>query len=172
MPRGAGLTNSSNSRHPASRYTETAVTGKPHWMLTSKTDDRPTARLLADSYGPKTVSYEAEMDVAVSGMGRTGRALAGRVLGGGHEAAVWNRLQGRTDDLASEGARQAVSVAAAVGGVEVEADSALLARTAKLTHYVLPAVVVGLADSVTFEDRYETAAASDDGDDSVTVTEP
>ena len=30
------------------------------------------------------------MDVAVLGMGRMGRALAGRLLEGGHRVAVWN----------------------------------------------------------------------------------
>jgi hypothetical protein len=76
VPPGAVI-DSASSRHPASRNRKTAVTGKPNWMLTSKTDDRPTARLLANSYGPKTVCKEAEMDVVMSRMGRMGLALAG-----------------------------------------------------------------------------------------------
>lgn len=77
VPPCAVVIDSANSRHPASRNRKTVVTGKPNWMLTSKTDDRPTARLLANSYGPKTGDTEAEMDVVVSRMGRMGLALAG-----------------------------------------------------------------------------------------------
>jgi hypothetical protein len=59
------------------------------------------------------------MDVAVLGMGRMGRALAGRMLEGGHQVTVWNRSKGRAGDVVSAGAREARSVADAVVGVDV-----------------------------------------------------
>jgi 3-hydroxyisobutyrate dehydrogenase len=59
------------------------------------------------------------MDVAVLGMGRMGRALAGRLLEGGHRVAVWNRSTGRAGELVSAGAREAQHVADAVEGVDV-----------------------------------------------------
>jgi len=48
-----------------------------------------------------------------------GRALASRLIEGGHKVAVWNRSQGQTGGVVSEGAREAPSVADAVDGVEV-----------------------------------------------------
>ena len=59
------------------------------------------------------------MDVAVLGMGRMGRALAGRLLEGGHQVAVWNRSKGRAGEVVAAGAREADSVAEAVDGVDV-----------------------------------------------------
>jgi 3-hydroxyisobutyrate dehydrogenase-like beta-hydroxyacid dehydrogenase len=59
------------------------------------------------------------MDVAVLGMGRMGRALAGRLLAGGHRVAVWNRSRGKAGDVVSAGAREAQSIADAVEGVDV-----------------------------------------------------
>jgi 3-hydroxyisobutyrate dehydrogenase len=59
------------------------------------------------------------MDVAVLGMGRMGRALAGRLLEGGHRVAVWNRSKGKAGEVVSAGAREAPSVAEAVDGVDV-----------------------------------------------------
>ena len=59
------------------------------------------------------------MDVAVLGMGRMGRALAGRLLEGGHRVAVWNRSKGKAGDIVAAGAREAQSVADAVDGVDV-----------------------------------------------------
>lgn len=54
------------------------------------------------------------MQVAVLGMGRMGRAMAGRLLEGGHQVAVWNRSAGRADELVARGARSAPTVADAV----------------------------------------------------------
>jgi 3-hydroxyisobutyrate dehydrogenase len=65
------------------------------------------------------VIEEAGMDVAVLGMGRMGRALAGRLLKGGHRVAVWNRSKGKAGEVVSAGAREAQSVADAVDGVDV-----------------------------------------------------
>jgi 3-hydroxyisobutyrate dehydrogenase-like beta-hydroxyacid dehydrogenase len=59
------------------------------------------------------------MDIAVLGMGRMGRALAGRLLKGGHRVAVWNRSKGKAEEIVSAGAREAQRVADAVEGVDV-----------------------------------------------------
>jgi 3-hydroxyisobutyrate dehydrogenase-like beta-hydroxyacid dehydrogenase len=123
----------------ASRYLGTAANRKPNWMLASKTDDRARANLkVYGSCWTKTVFddalrvhravrtrngtaviEEAGMDVAVLGMGRMGRALAGRLLEGGHRVAVWNRSKGKAGEIVSAGAREADSVADAVDGVDV-----------------------------------------------------
>lgn len=62
---------------------------------------------------------EAGMDIAVLGMGRMGRALAGRLLECGHQVAVWNRSKGKAAEIVSAGGREADSVADAVDGVDV-----------------------------------------------------
>ena len=59
------------------------------------------------------------MDIAVLGMGRMGRALAARLLEGGHSVTVWNRSKGRATEIVSAGGREASSVADAVDGVDV-----------------------------------------------------
>lgn len=59
------------------------------------------------------------MDVAVLGMGRMGRAIAGRLLEDGHRVTVWNRSPGRAAEIVSAGGREADSVAAAVEGADV-----------------------------------------------------
>ncbi|WP_238006770.1 NAD(P)-dependent oxidoreductase [Dactylosporangium sp. AC04546] len=59
------------------------------------------------------------MDVAVLGMGRMGRALAGRLLDGGHRVTVWNRTPGKAGAVVSAGAREAVTVGEAVDGADV-----------------------------------------------------
>ena len=59
------------------------------------------------------------MDIAVLGMGRMGRALAARLLEGGHSVAVWNRSKGKAAEIVSAGGREASSVADAVDGVDV-----------------------------------------------------
>jgi len=48
-----------------------------------------------------------------------GRALAGRLLEGGHQVTVWNRSKGRAGEVVGAGAREADSVADAVEGVDV-----------------------------------------------------
>ena len=45
--------------------------------------------------------------VGFVGLGRMGRGIAGRVLGGGHDLVVFNRTPGRTDELERAGARVA-----------------------------------------------------------------
>lgn len=59
------------------------------------------------------------MDVSILGMGRMGRALAGRILDGGHVVTVWNRSPGKAGELVARGAREAASVPEAVRGAEV-----------------------------------------------------
>lgn len=59
------------------------------------------------------------MRVAVLGLGRMGRALAGRLLDSGHELSVWNRSGGRAAELVAAGAREEGTLAAAVDGAGV-----------------------------------------------------
>lgn len=44
------------------------------------------------------------MRIAIIGMGRMGRAFAGRALDEGHTVSVWNRTPGRADELREQGA--------------------------------------------------------------------
>ncbi|MHB1533790.1 MAG: NAD(P)-dependent oxidoreductase [Acidimicrobiales bacterium] len=53
------------------------------------------------------------MQLAVLGMGKMGRALAVRLLAGGHQVRVWNRSPGRTGPLVGAGAEEAGDIAAA-----------------------------------------------------------
>ncbi|HXN14832.1 MAG TPA: NAD(P)-binding domain-containing protein, partial [Usitatibacter sp.] len=39
---------------------------------------------------------EAPLKIGIAGTGRMGSALAGRLLGLGHEVMVWNRTAGKT----------------------------------------------------------------------------
>jgi 3-hydroxyisobutyrate dehydrogenase-like beta-hydroxyacid dehydrogenase len=59
------------------------------------------------------------MNIAVLGMGQMGRALAARLLDGGHRVAVWNRSKGKAGKIVSVGAWEAPSVADAVKGADV-----------------------------------------------------
>jgi len=59
------------------------------------------------------------MDIAVLGIGRMGSALAGRLLDGGHQVAVWNRSKGKVGQVVSAGAREAASVTDAVRDADV-----------------------------------------------------
>src|ERR1700748_364290 len=53
------------------------------------------------------------MRLAVLGMGRMGRALAERLLAGGHVLTVWNRTPDRAGGLVAKGARPAATPAEA-----------------------------------------------------------
>jgi len=44
------------------------------------------------------------MRIGFLGLGKMGAAMAQRLMGAGHELAVWNRTEGRTEPLAREGA--------------------------------------------------------------------
>jgi len=63
------------------------------------------------------------MDIAVLGMGRMGQAVARRLLGGGHPVIVWNRTPGQADDVVAAGAKEAGSIAEAVGAAEIVVTS-------------------------------------------------
>jgi 3-hydroxyisobutyrate dehydrogenase-like beta-hydroxyacid dehydrogenase len=93
---------------------------------------------------------EAGMDVAVLGMGRMGRAVAGRLLEGGHRVAVWNRSKRKAAEIVSAGGREAHSVANAVDGVDV-------AITMLANDYAVRAVAFGelrssIADQTVYAD--------------------
>lgn len=59
------------------------------------------------------------MRIAVLGMGRMGRALAGRLLGDDHDLVIWNRTSGKAPELVERGAAEAGTVADAVGGADL-----------------------------------------------------
>src|SRR4029078_9759274 len=53
------------------------------------------------------------------GLGRMGQAMAGRILGGGHDLVVYNRSRDKADELEKNGAKVAGSIAEACKGREV-----------------------------------------------------
>ncbi|WP_103962879.1 NAD(P)-dependent oxidoreductase [Nonomuraea solani] len=53
--------------------------------------------------------------ISVLGLGAMGRALASALLEAGREVMVWNRTPGKAGDLVARGAREASSVAEAIG---------------------------------------------------------
>jgi 3-hydroxyisobutyrate dehydrogenase-like beta-hydroxyacid dehydrogenase len=59
------------------------------------------------------------MRVGFIGLGRMGRGMAGRVLGGGHDLAVFDAVAAATAELGTAGARVATSVADVCSGREV-----------------------------------------------------
>ena len=59
------------------------------------------------------------MRVAFLGLGRMGAAMAAHVARAGHDLTVWNRTPGKAGDLVALGAREAASVADAVGGAKI-----------------------------------------------------
>ena len=63
------------------------------------------------------------MRIAVLGMGRMGRALAGRLQAGGHRLTVWNRTPGRAPEVVARGAREAAGVGDAVAGAQLVVTS-------------------------------------------------
>src|SRR5713226_9792914 len=57
--------------------------------------------------------------IAFLGLGEMGTPMASRLLGAGHELAVWNRTPGRTAPLAERGAIAAATPAEAAAGAEI-----------------------------------------------------
>ncbi|MFB9964864.1 NAD(P)-dependent oxidoreductase [Sinosporangium siamense] len=59
--------------------------------------------------------------ISLLGLGSMGRALAGALIGAGHEVTVWNRTPGKAGELVARGAREVSSVEEAVqaGGLVV-----------------------------------------------------
>jgi 3-hydroxyisobutyrate dehydrogenase-like beta-hydroxyacid dehydrogenase len=90
------------------------------------------------------------VDVAVLGMGRMGRAIAERLLAGGHGVTVWNRSAGTAGELVSAGAREAPSVADAVMGQDVAITS--LANDDAVRTVALHGVRPSIGDSASYAD--------------------
>jgi 3-hydroxyisobutyrate dehydrogenase-like beta-hydroxyacid dehydrogenase len=90
------------------------------------------------------------MDVAVLGMGRMGRAVAGRLLEGGHRVAVWNRSKGKAAEIVSAGGREAHSIADAVDGVDVAIT--MLADDEALTAVAFGELRSSMADQTVYVD--------------------
>jgi 3-hydroxyisobutyrate dehydrogenase-like beta-hydroxyacid dehydrogenase len=59
------------------------------------------------------------MKVGFIGLGRMGQGIAGNVLGGGHDVAVYNRTASKADALVKDGATLAASVAEVCAGRDV-----------------------------------------------------
>jgi 3-hydroxyisobutyrate dehydrogenase len=62
---------------------------------------------------------EATLKIGISGTGRMGAAIAGRLLGLGHPVTVWNRTAGKTQALAAAGANVAATPAELATHVEI-----------------------------------------------------
>jgi 3-hydroxyisobutyrate dehydrogenase-like beta-hydroxyacid dehydrogenase len=65
------------------------------------------------------LSRRAIVQIAVLGMGKMGRAVAGRLIAGGHDVAIWNRSPDKAKDLVAQGAKEAGSATEAARGAEV-----------------------------------------------------
>jgi 3-hydroxyisobutyrate dehydrogenase len=63
------------------------------------------------------------MRIAVLGMGRMGRALALRLLEGGHSVVVWNRSKGKAAEVVAAGGTEADTIRQAVTDVELAMTS-------------------------------------------------
>lgn len=63
------------------------------------------------------------MNIAVLGMGRMGRALAGRLMENGHEVTIWNRTSGKAPELVEKGATESETAQSAVADVEIAITS-------------------------------------------------
>jgi 3-hydroxyisobutyrate dehydrogenase len=59
------------------------------------------------------------LKIGIAGTGRMGAAIAGRLLGLGHEVTVWNRTPGKTRTLAAAGAKVAATPAELAAHVEI-----------------------------------------------------
>jgi 3-hydroxyisobutyrate dehydrogenase-like beta-hydroxyacid dehydrogenase len=59
------------------------------------------------------------MNIAFIGLGRMGRGMAQRLLGGGHDLAVYDAISAQAEPLAAAGARAAASVADVCAGRDV-----------------------------------------------------
>jgi 3-hydroxyisobutyrate dehydrogenase len=59
------------------------------------------------------------LKIGIAGTGRMGAAIAGRLLGLGHEVTVWNRTSDKTRALAAAGAKVAATPAELAAGVEL-----------------------------------------------------
>jgi 3-hydroxyisobutyrate dehydrogenase-like beta-hydroxyacid dehydrogenase len=83
------------------------------------------------------------MKVGFLGLGRMGQAMAGRVLGGGHELVVYNRTREKCAELEKSGAKVAASMTEACKGREVVIS--MLTDDKALAEVVRDGIVPGLA---------------------------
>src|SRR5918996_5094956 len=56
--------------------------------------------------------------LAFIGLGQMGHPMARRLLGAGHDVALWNRTASKADDLVAEGARRGSTPAEAATGAD------------------------------------------------------
>ncbi len=61
----------------------------------------------------------ARLNVAFVGLGRMGRGMAGRILSGGHDLAVYDVVAAAAQELGRQGARVAESIAAVCSGRDI-----------------------------------------------------
>jgi 3-hydroxyisobutyrate dehydrogenase-like beta-hydroxyacid dehydrogenase len=59
------------------------------------------------------------MKIAFIGLGKMGKAMAGRLLSAGHDLALFNRTSGKCDSLVSQGAKRVATIAEAARHGEV-----------------------------------------------------
>jgi 3-hydroxyisobutyrate dehydrogenase-like beta-hydroxyacid dehydrogenase len=83
------------------------------------------------------------MKVGFLGLGRMGQAMAGRVLGGGHDLVVYNRTREKCAELEKNGAKVAASTIEACKGRE--AVISMLTDDKALAEVVRDGIVPGLA---------------------------
>src|SRR5436190_21939075 len=87
------------------------------------------------------------MKIGFIGLGRMGRGLAGRILGGGHDLVVYNRTAEKAADVVKAGARLASSIAGACEGREivitVVTDDAALKEVTLSTGGIRPSLPAG-----------------------------
>ena len=107
------------------------------------------------------------MKLAFLGLGKMGRAIAGRLLGSGHSVAVWNRTPGPAEELAALGATKSMSPSEAVREADVVmtmlfddaaheevlfgAGEALGAMRPGTLHISLATISVALSERLTME---------------------
>lgn len=113
------------------------------------------------------------MQIAVLGMGRMGREIAGRLLEGAHDVVVWNRSPNKADDVVRKGAREASTPAEAVRGADavvtsLAADDAVLeivehggANGAPLVSAIGPETVLAEMSTVSPETSERVSKAAD-----------
>jgi 3-hydroxyisobutyrate dehydrogenase-like beta-hydroxyacid dehydrogenase len=83
------------------------------------------------------------MKVGFLGLGRMGQAMAGRVLGGGHDLVLYNRTREKCAELEKAGAKVAASMLEACKGREVVIS--MLTDDKALAEVVRDGIVPGLA---------------------------
>jgi len=83
------------------------------------------------------------MKVGFLGLGRMGQAMAGRVLGGGHDLVLYNRTRDKCAELEKAGAKVAASMTEACRGREVVIS--MLTDDKALHEVVKDGIVPGLA---------------------------